>query len=133
MAKAKKSAYERMMERVFKCSAPTPGLEDPCWLFQGARDQNGHGNVRALVNGRWSCQKAHAVSYEHHYGKPLPKGRVHRHRCDVRNCVQPTHIEPGTQAQNVRDMIERGRAANQYGPYAGRGENYTSLEDAIAC
>lgn len=33
-----------------------------------------------------------------------------RHTCDVRNCINPNHLLPGTQLDNMRDMVERGRA-----------------------
>jgi hypothetical protein len=31
------------------------------------------------------------------------------HKCDVPHCVNPDHLYLGTQAQNVKDMIDRGR------------------------
>jgi hypothetical protein len=105
-------AYERMMTKV--------KVVGDCWLFEGARDQNGHGNVRikrTRSDGTeyWTCDKAHRISHVHHFG-PIPPGLVVRHACDVSNCVRPEHIrETGTQAMNVADMIMRRRAANQYG------------------
>ncbi len=33
---------------------------------------------------------------------------VARHTCDVKSCIEPTHIVDGTPADNVRDSIERG-------------------------
>lgn len=109
----RKSAYERLLEKVVIDEMTG------CWLFQGARDQNGHGNVRfKRENGKWSCEKAHRVSYRHHKGEP-PPGNVLRHTCDVANCVNPEHLIPGTQKMNVYDMIVRDRLRNQYGPCTG--------------
>lgn len=42
------------------------------------------------------------------HGEP-PSDIVVRHKCDVRNCIEPTHLELGTYAENTADMIERGR------------------------
>lgn len=39
------------------------------------------------------------------------KGVVIRHRCDNPSCVNPEHLEPGTQADNLHDMTKRGRRA----------------------
>lgn len=39
------------------------------------------------------------------------RGLVIRHRCDMPLCVNPEHLETGTQRQNVRDAMDRGRAS----------------------
>lgn len=40
---------------------------------------------------------------------PIPDGLVVRHKCDVKQCVEPAHLELGTNAQNVRDAYDRNR------------------------
>lgn len=42
--------------------------------------------------------------------RSLPKGLVVRHKCDNGICCNPRHLEPGTQADNARDMADRGRS-----------------------
>ena len=40
-----------------------------------------------------------------------------RHKCDNPSCIAIAHLEPGTQRDNVHDMLKRGRAK----PSAGEG------------
>ena len=75
-----------------------------CISFEGgARDADGYGMVS--VAGR--SVRAHRVAFEAAFGF-MPA--LVRHSCDVRDCIQPHHLLAGTQAQNVRDTEERGRA-----------------------
>lgn len=78
---------------------------DPCEdaAVIGSR---GYGVVK--VNGRNA--RAHRVMWEAANG-PLQPGEVVRHRCDRPSCIRLSHLEVGTQADNVRDRDERGRTA----------------------
>lgn len=106
-----KTLYERLMEKVKE--------ELDCWIFYGATDKQGYGHLRIKIDGRWRVRSAHKVSYEIHKGE-VPEGMVVRHMCDVRNCVNPAHLELGSQKENIRDIILRNRGANQYGKFVGK-------------
>lgn len=80
------------------------GAEDECWLWTGGL-KGKYGNCR--YKGR--CHTASRVSYELHYGVEVPRGKCVRHTCDNPPCVNPAHLQIGTQADNMRDMRERGR------------------------
>lgn len=49
----------------------------------------------------------------------LGPGVVARHTCDRKGCINPKHLIPGTQSQNVRDAHDRGRATTR----KARGES----------
>jgi hypothetical protein len=82
--------------------------ENGCWLWLGDK-RNGYGSV--WVDGR--RQYAHRAIYAELVG-PIAPGLVVRHNCDTPACVNPEHLEPGTQADNLRDMSDRGRWRNQH-------------------
>jgi len=79
---------------------PQPG----CWLWKRGKMSAGYG----VVWVRSSCQRAHRVSYAYHVG-PIPEGKVIMHKCDVRLCVNPEHLQPGTPQENTSDMVVKGR------------------------
>lgn len=80
---------------------------DDCWLWQGAKRNNGYGH---LSRGRRDegYVAAHRAAWEIKYGD-VPDGLCVLHRCDVPACCNPAHLFLGTLADNSRDMISKGR------------------------
>jgi hypothetical protein len=75
-----------------------------CWEWAGGRDRNGYG-VLTIHSRNWLAHRAAwAVA-----NADDPEGLVVRHHCDNPPCVNPDHLELGTQLDNVRDMMARGR------------------------
>lgn len=87
--------------------------ESGCIRFTGHLDGEGYGRIMvARVK-----YMAHRLSYYLNNG-PIPDGYVVRHKCDNPSCINPEHLEVGTQADNIADKVSRGRQARGSG--AGR-------------
>lgn len=80
--------------------------ETNCTVWIGSTNNRGYG----IVSVGGVLQLAHRVAWEAEHG-PIPDGLVIDHKCRVRNCVNPDHLEPVTQAENNR----RGKAARSLG------------------
>lgn len=80
---------------------------DGCWLWTGSTGRRGYGAFRTPAH-KYN-QQTHRISYEIHYG-PIPDGLWVLHRCDVPGCVRPDHLFLGTPADNMADMVQKGRA-----------------------
>ena len=51
-------------------------------------------------NGKIETKYVHRLSYEHYVGT-IPHGCELDHKCKVRNCVNPAHLEPVSRAENI--------------------------------
>ena len=89
-----------------------------CWIWQMGTTSTGYGQF-SIPGKAWPA-RAHVASYESFVG-PVPNDMLLRHKCDVRACCNPDHLEVGTKADNARDMVERGRSLKGR-PAAIRGE-----------
>ena len=77
---------------------------DKCWPWQRSCRKSGHGLIR--WHGRTTT--AHRVAFELSKGA-IPAGLIIRHACDNPVCCNPQHLLSGTQKDNTRDSMERGR------------------------
>ena len=94
---------ERFWSKVNK-GGPTIRPElGPCWVWTGAKYQDGYGQFR--LNGR--RRGAHRFSWEMEHGHPPAQWVLHK--CDNPPCVNPAHLFEGDHTDNQRDMIAKGR------------------------
>lgn len=78
---------------------------DGCWLFWGAQLPKGYGRI-GIGGGAYIL--AHRLSWIIHVG-PIPHNFDVLHSCDFPGCIHPNHLFLGTNADNIRDMISKGR------------------------
>lgn len=82
--------------------------ENDCWNWNGfVSPTDGYGRYRRPKRN-WTA---------HRFVFNLINGyepKVVMHKCDNRICVNPDHLEGGTQKKNLQDMIDRGRGKGQF-------------------
>ena len=101
-----KSTETRFLEKINKLGPiqpHTPHLGN-CWQWMGFVDKGGYGCIR---DGK-KIKKAHRISWITFNGQ-IPSGLDVCHKCDHRSCVNPNHLFLGTDKDNARDMINKGR------------------------
>lgn len=68
-----------------------------CHVWTASLDTHGY----AQISDGAHRILAHRLAYEQSVG-PIPEGLQIDHLCRVRHCVNPTHLEPVTQQENIR-------------------------------
>ena len=81
-------------------------VESGCVEWAAHRNALGYGVFRDR-HGE-SMKLAHRVAYALANG-PIPDGLLVLHRCDNPSCVNVAHLYLGTDSDNTRDKLERGR------------------------
>lgn len=99
---------QRFFEVVNK-SGPIPSHRPdlgPCWIWTMVYAGQKYG--RFSIRGR--LVSAHVVSWIITNGDNR-ENRFVLHKCDVRTCVNPSHLFLGTHKENMKDMVQKGRQA----------------------
>ena len=78
--------------------------ENGCHLFNGHLDECGYGRISK--DGK--LVRVHREIWKLHNPNQEITGVI-MHSCDTPNCINPEHLSHGTQADNIADMVEKGR------------------------
>lgn len=87
-----------------------------CWLWSAGTNPQGYG----IFSVNHYPYKAHRLSWMLYHHKLITQDIKVLHICDNPLCVNPDHLFSGTIADNVHDMIRKGRA--RFGINTPRGE-----------
>ncbi len=90
---------ETYLSKVIKNSIEKNG----CWEFQGYLN-SGYGRRR--FNGEKML--VHRFVYQEIFGA-IPEKMLICHKCDNPSCINPLHLFIGTNLDNVRDAVNKGR------------------------
>jgi len=102
--------------------------ENKCWEWQGSINYAKGGYGQLSHNKK--TLKAHRVSYELYYAEPL--NDLHcLHKCDNPSCVNPMHLFAGTNLDNVKDKILKGRCYTGYQKGEHNGASKLKDKDVI--
>ena len=89
-------------------------IRETCIHYTGTKLTN-RGYGRYKYKGKMTLVHRLAYCIANNVSLESIKDSVVRHKCDVPNCVNPAHLELGTQADNIRDMNDRGRQRTVHG------------------
>ena len=75
-----------------------------CWLWQGTLDRFGYGHFNNKAAHRWVWEVMRGS---------IPHGHVLHHECQVRSCVNPTHLVPMTTGEHSAHHRELRRGGHR--------------------
>ncbi len=97
------SVKERFMSKVSSVMN-----ENECMNWIGCSNRYGRFTTGSRMDKTKTTKLAHRVAYELFVGE-IPGGMYVLHRCDNTKCVNFRHLFLGTQLDNMKDMITKGR------------------------
>jgi hypothetical protein len=75
-----------------------------CWLWTGTIGAYGYG----VISKKGYERLIHRIAFTLFVG-PIPENLFVCHKCDVRNCFNPSHLFLGTRIDNIMDCVSKNR------------------------
>jgi hypothetical protein len=93
-----------MRDRIIANTVMSPWLFDgePCWLWMGTQNARGYGWLSVRFKGIKNPKKrlVHRLALVLWKNIPWESIGYAMHRCDVKMCCNPAHLDPGTNSEN---------------------------------
>jgi hypothetical protein len=137
MATRKSSIRKSLEDRLLARVAIPADVLTGCWLWTGSHNGMGYGQIEEPTPEGRRGRLTHRLVWAMVNG-PIPHRMFLCHRCDVPLCCNPAHLFPGTQADNMADMVAKGRSAKgdrsplRVNPHAvrrGAASNFSKLTE----
>lgn len=110
-------AFSPVKERLDRLSIRDPNCG--CWIWTGCIDKCGYGKFNV---GKESL--AHRASYKEYVG-PIPDDCEIDHKCKVRCCINPQHLQAISHAENVKLADHKTGHRNTKKTHCIRGHEFS--------
>lgn len=110
---------ENSVKLLRKLLANVKPTANGCLEWTGWRTEGGYGST--YYQGR--SRVTHRLMYAATKG-PIPEGMRVLHSCDNPCCISPTHLSLGTDAENIRQSVERGRHAKASNTHCSKSHSF---------
>lgn len=92
--------YENLEQRLMANSVLD--VETECWVWLGRRTHDGYPLINVREGSKHVTRRAHILAFTELTGREIPTGYELDHRCYLRCCINPMHVEPVTKSVNLQ-------------------------------